>query len=298
MGFFARLFAPLAVVLAATGLWLAAEHERDTVFAVGPGEEQPANLSPAAGAALVKAPGEWPARERFARAFDRADPRPRIAVIVTGLGLLREATLRAIDETPPEVTLAFSPYAENAADLIERARERGHEILLAAPMEPSDPKRRDAGPQALAASLSEAAARQRLDWMLDRGHSQVGVIGDLGDRFARDPAAMKPVLDALAARGLVYVANRFEDGDDEAAPAAANGVPAAAVSVWLDRDLSEAAMARALAAAEARARRDGRAVVLAQPYASSLARLGAWLEELEGKGLKPAPITAVAREGS
>jgi len=310
VNFFGRLFLPLAAVIGAGGLWLAVEYDRDTVFALGPAADgdTPGALAPGAGplpghpAAATRA--EPPARERFARAFDRSDQRPRIAVIVTGLGLARDATVRAIEETPPEATLAFSLYADNAGPLVERARRRGHEILLAVPMEPADLKRRDAGPAALSVSLAEPAARQRLGWMFGRVASHVGIIGDLGDRFSRDPIAMKPVFEELAARGMLYVDNPLESGD--ATPAggtvsvATGRVPVAGVTLWLDRDAASGASADALersfAAAEAAARRGTPAIVLAS--AAQAARVAAWMKTFDRKGIAAAPITAVVRGGS
>jgi polysaccharide deacetylase 2 family uncharacterized protein YibQ len=326
MRFFASLFIPLFVALAATGAWLLVEYEQNTIFAIdgseaapeerapgalataagpGPDAATPAATPPAATPPAATPPAatppaarplvDRPARERFARAFDKSDTRPRLAIIVTGLGLARDASFRAIEEMPPEVTLAFSPYAENLAPLLARARDKGHEILLAVPMEPADPKRRDAGPAALSVNHSEGATRQRFQWMLGRVHSEVGIIGDLGDRFARDPVAMKPVFEVLAARGMLYVENRLESPD----PAAVgNGVPVASVAIWLDRDLSGDAIDREIAAAEAEAKRAGSAVVLARPYAVTLERLSAWMKTLDKKALVPAPVSAVAKGGS
>jgi hypothetical protein len=300
MSFFGRLFVPLFVVLAATAAWLLVEYEHDTIFAIDGGEETPGELAPAAG---PKAPGvqpattlaEKPARERFAQPFDRSETRPRVAVVVTGLGLTREISLRAIDETPPAVTLAFSPYAENLAPLLARAREKGHEILLAVPMEPADVKRRDAGPAALSVNHSEGATRQRFNWMLGRVNSHIGVIGDLGDRFARDPVAMKPLLEEMAAKGLLYVENRLESPEPGVI---ANGIPIASVAIWLDRDLNGEAIDREIAEAEAQARRGGSVVVLARPYSATLQRLAAWMKTFERKGLVAAPVSAVAKGGS
>ncbi len=311
MNFFGKLFLPLAAVIGVGGFWLAVEHDRDTVFALGPAAEEsdgPGSLAPGAGPLpghpAATGRNEPPARERFARPFDRSDQRPRIAVIVTGLGLARDVTVRAIEETPPEATLAFSPYAENTAPLVERARARGHEILLAVPMEPADLKRRDAGPAALAVSLSDAAARQRLGWMLGRVSSHVGIVGDLGDRFSRDPVAMKPVFEELAARGMLYVDNRLESGEqasDHGTVAVATGnVPVAGVTIWLDRDATGAAPANTLeqsfAAAEAAARRGAPAIVLATP--AQAARVAAWMKTFDRKGIAAAPISAVVRGGS
>lgn len=306
MGFFGRLFVPLFVVLAATASWLVVEREQDTILAIDEPEGTLGTLATAAGPSWVRPEGaappaaaqtaaERPARERFARPFDRADARPRVAVIVTGLGLKRDLTFRAIEEMPGEVTLAFSPYADNLGPMVARARERGHEILVAAPMEPADVKRRDAGPSALTVSHSEGATRQRLSWMLERVPSHVGIIGDLGDRFARDPVAMKPVIDELAAKGLLYVENRLELHE----PAAlGNTVPRAAVTIWLDRDLSGDVVDREIAAAEAHAKRGGSVVVVTGPYPAALARVTAWMKTFERKGLVTAPVSAVAKEGS
>jgi hypothetical protein len=44
--------------------------------------------------------------------------------------------------------------------------------------------------------------------------------------------------------------------------------------------------------------RGGSVVVLARPYAITLARVSAWMKTFEEKALAPAPITAVARGGS
>jgi polysaccharide deacetylase 2 family uncharacterized protein YibQ len=39
--------------------------------------------------------------------------KPKVALVVGGLGLNARITQRAIDELPAEVTLSFVPYAEN-----------------------------------------------------------------------------------------------------------------------------------------------------------------------------------------
>jgi polysaccharide deacetylase 2 family uncharacterized protein YibQ len=161
-------------------------------------------------------------------------------------------------------------------------------------MEPADPRRRDAGPSALSVNHAEGATRQRFQWMLGRVNFHVGVIGDLGDRFARDPVAMRPVFEELAAKGLLYVENRLESPE----PAGlGNGVPMASVAIWLDRDLNGDAIDREIAAAEAAAKRAGSVVVLARPYPVTLARLSAWIKALDRKGFATVPVSAVVKGG-
>ena len=60
--------------------------------------------------------------------------RGKIVVIVSGLGLDRRVTERAID-MPAVVTLEFSPYGRSLSRWALFARERGHELLLSLPVE-------------------------------------------------------------------------------------------------------------------------------------------------------------------
>src|SRR5581483_10639350 len=79
---------------------------------------------------------------------------PRIALIVTGLGIGTNATTDAIAKLPGPVTLALVPYGADIAALATRARTSGHEVLLQVPMEPFEYPDNDPGPQTLLTSLT------------------------------------------------------------------------------------------------------------------------------------------------
>jgi hypothetical protein len=72
----------------------------------------------------------------YARAFDRTDTRPRVALVVGNLGLAASLSEEAIRRLPPATALAFSPYALRPEPLLERARARGMEVLSALPSNP------------------------------------------------------------------------------------------------------------------------------------------------------------------
>src|SRR5579871_2983732 len=83
-----------------------------------------------------------------------ADPKmPRIALVVTGLGISSSATADAL-KLPGAVSLAFAPYGSDLDAVASRARGEGHEILLQVPMEPFDYPDNDPGPQTLLTSLA------------------------------------------------------------------------------------------------------------------------------------------------
>ncbi|MBW8269030.1 divergent polysaccharide deacetylase family protein [Caldovatus aquaticus] len=225
--------------------------------------------------------------------FDRADTRPRVAVVLAGIGLSASDTGEAIRRLPPAVTLALNPYAPRLDPVAERARERGMETLVAVPMESAGYPLADPGDKALLTGLSLAENLNRLDWALARAAGYVGVLGGLGplrgERFAQLADLLGPVQDVLCARGLLYVDSR----PGAPHPARAWG---RAVDVVLDEPATRGEIERRLAELERLARENGSALGLAgDPAPVVVERLAAWAAGLEARGLVLAPLTAVIR---
>ena len=144
----------------------------------------------------------------YARPFDLADKRPRIAIVITGLGLRRSAIEAAINALPGAVTLAFAPYADRLDGWIRKARASGHEILLDLPMEPINFPADDPGPQALLTSLPPSENQQRLLCSLGRVTGYVGITDFMGSRFTMSSRHLRPILTALNQRGLMFLDSR------------------------------------------------------------------------------------------
>jgi len=60
--------------------------------------------------------------------------KPRIAIIIGGLGVSAKATAAALASLPPQITLTFVPYAADVQKWVTLARQQGHEVLLEVPM--------------------------------------------------------------------------------------------------------------------------------------------------------------------
>ena len=110
----------------------------------------------------------------YARPFNAADKRPRIAIVITGLGMSRAITDQAITQLPPTVTLAFDSQGPVVAAWGGRARQDGHGILLQVPMEPFDYPRSDPGPATLLTSLPNG---DNMDRLLTAMRRMVGYVG-------------------------------------------------------------------------------------------------------------------------
>jgi uncharacterized protein len=223
----------------------------------------------------------------YARPFNLHDQRPRVALLIVGLGPQADLTDAAID-LPGEISLEFSAYGSDLPGWIERARRAGHEVLLDLPMEPADYPASDPGPHTLLASDPDERVLKHLDWLLSRATGYVAVAGS-GARFAANGRAAT-ALEVLARRGLALV----ELGEaDLAARATAVGLPYASAGAPLDMEPSTRSIDRALAGLEAEALRKGSALVSAQAYPISLVRLRRWAATLGDKGLVLAPVSAV-----
>ena len=233
----------------------------------------------------------------YARPFDRDDKRPRVAVVVSGLGLDRAATEAAIGALPGAVTLSFSVYAPALDDWIGRARAAGHEVLLDIPMEPADYPRTDPGPRVLLTSLSETENRARLHWALGRAAGYVGAVGDMGSRFTGSRRHLLPVLTELASRGLLFLDTR--EAPRSLAPELATriGMPWAASTVALDGFASRAELDVQLTRLERFAKEDGRSIGRAAATPLSVGRIASWAWRLDARGVALAPVSALTRTG-
>ena len=233
---------------------------------------------------VVAADGRQPWKV-YARPFEGSKTKPRVAVVVTDLGLDRTATEAAITELPSDVSLSFSPSAVDLSRWLGLARDSGHEVLITLPVEKDGLSVQDAGALGLLASNTPEVNTGRLEQVLARGAGTVGVLAP-PSRFAATPQMMEPILGTLLQRGLFYLGEGARNGR----------IPAAApISLVIDQDPWREAIDARLAATLAAVRSRGGAVVIASARPVTLERLTAWLATLPEQGVLVAPVTALAK---
>ena len=235
---------------------------------------------------VIAKDGRTPA-QAYARPFHDTG-KPRVALVIGGLGLNTAATKAAIEKLPPEVTLSFVPYADNLQGWIDLARANGHEVLLEAPMEPTDYPNNDPGPQTLMAGAPAAETVRRLDWLLARASGYFGLTNYLGGRFIGSDTAMATFTGQLKARGLAFV-------DDGSASGRGAGVPRASASAVVDEQLSADSIDHALLGLEAAALQHGSALGSGFAYPVTVEQVTRWAQGLAGRGYQLAPASAVMK---
>ena len=236
----------------------------------------------------------------YAAAADPAERRPRVAVLVAGVGMNVAESEEAAARLPAPVSFAISPYAARIDLLLDHARRAGHEMLASLPLEPAGFPLNDPGHHALLTGAPVAQNAQRLEWVLTRFNGFVGATGALGEmrgeRFAASSAQMDPLLDSLAERGLLYVDPRPNARLLNGARPRPHPVAYRGVDILLDAEPGAEAMDAALARLERLAVSRGGAIgLLAAPSPLAVDRLGVWAVALPGHGVALAPVSAVVQ---
>ena len=237
-------------------------------------------------------------RMRSLDIYARPDPGitgPRIAILLTGLGIGQAATATAITRLPPEISFAFAPYGNDLERIVARSREAGHEALLQVPMEPFDYPDSDPGPQTLLAAARLPENLDRLSWAMSRFQGFIGVVNYMGAKLTSDAAAFEPMLREIAGRGLGYV----DDGTSPRSIVAGLGAKVkmsnARAEIVLDALPRPEAIDRELARAEAQALSKGLVLVSATAMPMTIDRILRWSRDLEARGIRLVPVSAVLR---
>jgi len=215
-----------------------------------------------------------------------------VAIVIDDLGLDRARTARTAS-LPGPLTLSFMSYAGDVGEQAGAARHGGHEIMLHMPMEPEG--REDPGPGALFVRLPDADIRARVAASLDRLPMAVGLNNHMGSRFTRDARAMRPVLEEIAARGLLFVDSRTSGTSIAADLAAQMGIASAGRDVFLDNEQDAHYVRRQLAELERTANRRGNAIAIGHPHEATLEALAAWIPTMNSRGLQLVPVSAIIR---
>jgi polysaccharide deacetylase 2 family uncharacterized protein YibQ len=220
----------------------------------------------------------------YARPWSGPADKGKVAVVVVDLGLDKAATEAAIAKLPPEVTLAFSPYAPSLDKWIKKARDFGHEVLMQLPAEGPGFPARDPGPFGLLTSASPESNLTRLETVMSKGAGYAGLIS-LGTTYGASNQ-VGATLAAIREHGLMYVG---------AGEVAADKAPVSAPwTALVDQDPFKEAIDMRLNQVSIAARTKGQAIAVVNARPLSLIRLMGWVNDFDGQNLVLAPATTLA----
>ncbi|MGI9400316.1 MAG: divergent polysaccharide deacetylase family protein [Rhizobiaceae bacterium] len=220
----------------------------------------------------------------------------RVVLIVGGLGISQTGTQQAIKKLPGSVTLAFAPYGNSLKRWMQSARKAGHEILLQIPMEPFDYPANNPGEHTLRTDLDADSNTDNLNWLLGRTTNYVGVIGYQGGKFTTNEAAIKPVFDQLAQRGLLFVDDGSVKNSLAEEAAQSSLLPFARADIHIDTVRDRAKIKGKLEELAEMAQRTGLAIGYANAFPESIDMITAFVRESEDTELEITPASAIVND--
>jgi len=224
--------------------------------------------------------------DAYARPF-HSNGKPRIALIIGGLGLNAKATRQAIEQLPADVTLSFVPYADGLQGWIDLARQNGHEVLLETPMEPNDYPDNDPGPYTLLTGAQPKETLGKLEWLMARATGYFGLTNYLGSRFVNNEKAMATLMLGVRQHGLAFI------DDGSAVRVGGGGAPRASADKVIDDQLASDAIDNQLLGLDADALQNGQALGSGFAYPITLEEVTRWVAALPSRGYQLAPASAV-----
>ncbi|MBL4575356.1 MAG: divergent polysaccharide deacetylase family protein, partial [Opitutaceae bacterium] len=231
--------------------------------------------------------------QAYARPLTGNEKGQHVGLMIIGLGLSRASTMAAIRKLPPAVSLVFDPYAKDLDDWLLRARLAGHEVFVSLPMESSKFPKQDPGPMALTTTVQVADNMKRLHSVLSSFGGYVGVVSTMGSKFSIADGQLKPILEEIKKRGLMYVDAASTSRSSAPTIAAEIDLPVVKNNVVLDDPPAASSIQRRLRRLETFVSKNATAIALARPYPVSIHQLQAWTKTLAEKKLVLVPVSSI-----
>ncbi len=229
---------------------------------------------------------------RYASPLPIDEELPRIAIIITDMGLNKKQTTSAIEKIPAGVNFAFSPYGLALNDWRNLARSTGHEILMLVPMEPINYPQNNPGTLTLLTTEDPLKNKETLNKIMGKLVGYVGMMNHMGDKFMTQQPSLRPILNEINARGLMFVDAQTTQFSKGASIAQSIGLPRATNDTFIDEITSREEILVQLQDLKNRARARGVAVGVARNYPMSITIIEKWSKGLADQGFQLVPITA------
>jgi polysaccharide deacetylase 2 family uncharacterized protein YibQ len=219
--------------------------------------------------------------------------RPKIAILLGGMGLNPKLTQQAIRDLPGDVTFAFAPYGDDLQAQVNKARADGHEVLLQLPMEPVGYPANNPGPKTLLADADQATNLEALHWHMSRFAGYTGITNYMGGRLLSTASALKPVMAEMRKRGLVYLEDASTALTVSQTVAAETRLSERRAQVVIDADPTPQSIAAALELLEGEALSHGFAIGTGSGLKVTVDSVKEWAEQLQSKGILLVPVSAM-----
>ena len=209
---------------------------------------------------------------------------PKLAIIVDDCGQWID-TERGFVALGIPLTVSVLPDVPYTATIAREAADAGKGVMLHLPMETVSGL--NPGPGKVTTEMSDAQITAQVEADLAQVPLARGVNNHEGSKGSADARVMRDVVDVLAKHGdLFFIDSRTSAASVGEQTAQQAGVPTAARDVFLDNQASVAYTESQLREAAAIAERNGSAIAIGHPRATTLAAVRAMIPELQAAGVR------------
>ncbi len=202
--------------------------------------------------------------------------RPLAAIIIDDMGQ-RPSLERRFFKLGLPLNFSFLPYAPFTPELALEAHQRGFEVLVHLPLDAGNGE----GTKGLISlKMGQDDVKRRVREAVANVPFAVGINHHEGSKFTEDWRHTRWLLEEVAALGLIYVDSRTTPKTVVPQVAKRLGLPWAERRVFLDHELQEKAVERAVERFILRARKKGPTLAIGHPHPVTLKVLRAKREEL------------------
>jgi polysaccharide deacetylase 2 family uncharacterized protein YibQ len=213
---------------------------------------------------------------------------PRIAIIITNLGLNRLLTELALT-MPPQIALGFLPYTTSLKPLLYKAREDGHEIYLNIPFETDRYNN-----HGLNTNFTNDENIKKLKNILATCSGYHGVYIKNQENFINNHNFIDLILDELIVRKLIFIVSKDVNtvlpkyilGKKQIIP----------TSIIIDQEAEDEEIKKKLDLLIEQAKTDNTAIAYVHGYAITLDIIKNWLPTLKQHHIELVPVSELFKE--
>jgi polysaccharide deacetylase 2 family uncharacterized protein YibQ len=210
------------------------------------------------------------------------DTIPQIAIIIDDIGYDKKVAMGLYDLNP-EITFSVLPFSPFGRTLARRLGDRGAELMLHLPMEPSQYPKVNPGPGALLSSMTPDELLDQLRKDINDIPGIIGVNNHMGSKLTTHADQMNQIFTVLRKRNLFFIDSRTAADSKAHAAARLLQLRFSQRDVFLDNiqeiDYITGQFRQLVKIAE----KHGTAVGIGHPYPATLKTLGIELPKLKNR---------------
>lgn len=218
--------------------------------------------------------------------------KPKIALIITNLGLNRRSTELAIT-LPKQCALGFLPYTKTLKPLLNKAQSKGHEVYLYLPLQTSN-SFESQGKHVLSTKLPPEEIALRLQIILNSHMKYDGVYSNYKEVFTDNIKASMSIFDQIADKNLIFIMGKGRTDKVEKHFKMHNNIIAS--NIVLDEEVDKKSIKGKLEDLAKLAEKNGVALGYSQGFVLSVEMIRDWIPSLQKRGILIVPVSSLALE--